>query len=363
MTNDFYAIIPAGGAGTRLWPLSRQSQPKFLADLTGAGSSLLQQAVTRLQPLTANRVMVVTGQAHIEAVSRQLPQLNITDFVVEPSGRDSMAAIGLAAAILEKRHGDIVVGSFAADHIIIDEEAFQTAVTSAIEAAKNNYVTTIGIMPTAPNTGFGYIHAGNQLPLTTASPVYQVTEFLEKPNQETAEKYFASGEYRWNAGMFVARARVLLDVLSRFEPELYAGIMKLAQAWDTPTQAEAMDMTWSLLKKIAIDHAIAEPLAREGQVAVVPVSMGWSDVGDYNSLAEVISSSDQVAMGGVQYPVFRKDSPNSLVYTHSKPVVVLGVPEAVVVETETAIFVTTKDQAQNVKDVVNELPETLEYLR
>lgn len=349
----FHAIIPAGGAGTRLWPLSRRNAPKFLADLTGAGRTLIQQTADRLEPLTGENIWVVTGVAHAKAVGEQL-HVDPEHIVVEPSPRDSMAAIGLAAAIILETHGDVVVGSFAADHLIKDEEAFRAAVTEAIAAADLGYVVTIGITPDAPSTAYGYIHEGASLDLPTA---HVVTDFLEKPDAETAAAYLDTGEYRWNAGMFVAKASVLLGALERFQPELHAGLMSIARGWNEPGRP-ALAGNWDGLKKIAIDHAIAEPLAAAGGVAVVPVEMGWSDVGDFASLADVLDPAeliDGVAPGGEAQQVLAMDSPGALVYSHSKPIVVLGLEDAVVVETADAFLVTTRDKAQDVKKIVDEL--------
>lgn len=360
MSDMLYAIIPAGGAGTRLWPLSRANTPKFLADLTGEGRSLIQGTLARLAPLTAGESVVVTGVNHADAVAVQLPELGADRLIVEPSPRDSMAAIGLAAAIIARRHGDVVVGSFAADHVIQDEAAFRDAVREAMRVAREGYVVTIGITPTEAATGFGYIHEG--APIGDFATAKAVDSFLEKPDVTTAERYVASGEYRWNAGMFIAKTSVLLGALATYEPELAAGIQEIAQAWDSAERNAVLARVWPTLKKIAIDHAIAEPLASDGGVAVVPVEMGWSDVGDYASLRQVKAVGDDVTMGvaphGMAQPVYAFDSPGALVYTHSKPVAVLGVPDAVVVESDGMIFVTTTEHAQGVKSVVAELPES-----
>ncbi|TBW22273.1 mannose-1-phosphate guanylyltransferase [Arcanobacterium bovis] len=386
---DFYAIIPAGGAGTRLWPLSRARSPKFLADLTSCGQSMLQSTVQRLKPLAEDRVLVVTGEAHLDAVQSQLTHLPSTQFIAEPCGRDSMAAIGLAAAVLQERHGSIVAGSFAADHMIAREDVFIAAVKSAIVAARDGKIATVGIEPEYAATGFGYIHLAKRCSYQSPLTVYDVSEFMEKPNQDRSREFVASGQYMWNAGMFVFRTDVLLAALQAFEPQLYEGILSIARAWDTPQRSSVMDDLWVNLKKIAIDHAIAEPLAQRGGVAVVPASMGWSDVGDYRSLGEVLAekksacdsstycdaeaivsessgSNDkdgdavvQIAPGGSVQPVVTDDANGTIVYTHSKPVVIVGVPDAIVVETADVIFVTLKEQSQRVKDVVGKLPEEL----
>lgn len=366
----FHAIIPAGGAGTRLWPLSRAGAPKFLSDLTGEGQSLLQQTVRRLEPLTGDNVTIVTGAKHVDAVRGQLPQFNEDHFLAEPSPRDSMAAIGLAVEVIYHRHGDVVVGSFAADHLIEDEESFRSAVAEAIEAAERGYVVTIGITPDSPSTGFGYIKAGESIEGLTVART--VEEFLEKPDVATAQSYVESGRYVWNAGMFIAKASVLLEALERFEPELFEGLVNLADVWDSEHRGVALGQFWPDLKKIAIDHAIAEPLAAEGGMAVVPANMGWSDVGDYASLRDVLTHDADyhgdaitgVSPRGAEHKVVAIDSPGAMVYTHSKPVTVLGIEDAIVVETEEAILVTTREHAQSVKKIVDGLHDVdLDELR
>lgn len=349
-----YSIIPAGGAGTRLWPLSRRNHPKFLTDLTGAGRTLIQQTVDRLAKVSRS-TMIVTGVAHANAVKAQLTEIPRENVIAEPSPRDSMAAIALAVAVIRERHGDVVFGSFAADHLIRDERAFHEAVLEAEKAADLGYLVTIGIMPDHPATGFGYIHQGERL--EGMDRAAGVVEFVEKPDAETARSYVASGEYRWNAGMFVAKTSVLLGALETFEPELHAGIMEIARVYDTSQRAEVMDRVWPTLKKIAIDHAIAEPLADEGGVAVVPVEMGWSDVGDFASLRDVVDAGPNVAPGGAEQPVLTVDSPGALVYTHSKPIAVVGLEDVVVVETEDAILVAARESAQKVKDIVDDIAE------
>jgi mannose-1-phosphate guanylyltransferase len=198
--NGFHASGPAGGAGTRLWPLSRARHPKFLLDLTGAGRSLLQQTWDRLSPL-ADSVVVVTGASHAKSVADQLLDLPLRDLLAEPSPRDSAAAIGLAAAVIHRRDPDAVIGSFAADHVIRRPEAFQAAVAEAVTTARAGYVVTIGIEPDHPSTAFGYIQLGESLGLAGAPSARVVARFVEKPDARTAARYVAGGRHRWNAGM------------------------------------------------------------------------------------------------------------------------------------------------------------------
>ena len=364
-----HAIIPAGGAGTRLWQLSRRSRPKFLLDLTGAGRTLLQGTVARLEPV-ADSVTVVTGVAHLDAVASQLPQVPAANLLAEPSPRDSMAAIGLAAAVIAARHGrEAVVGSFAADQVIADEEAFVEAVRQAATLAQEDWVVTIGIEATGPSTAFGYIHAGEPTTVAGAPDGRVVLGFTEKPDADTAERYLASGSYRWNAGMFVARAGVLLDHLARQRPALAEGIEEIAAAWDTSQRDEVLARVWPGLEKIAIDHAIAEPVAASGGVAVVPASMGWDDVGGFDALAGLVPPRaqgpaagaavlDAVTPGGQAGDVEARSSEGALVAsTTGRKVTLLGVPGLVVVDTPDALLITTPEHAQEVKGVVDRLRE------
>lgn len=355
----FHVIIPAGGAGTRLWPLSRRSDPKFLHDLTGSGRTLLQATWDRLAPLAGDEgVVVVTGGAHAAAVSGQLPGLSAANLVVEPSPRDSMAAIGLAAAILARRHGPgTVVGSFAADHVIAGGDLFGDAVAQAVATARTGKVVTIGIEPREPSTAFGYIEVGDPLAVDGAPDARAVVGFTEKPDAQTAAAYLATGRYRWNAGMFVVLATVLLDHLAAGQPALHAGLVEIADAWDTPERDAVLAERWPGLTKIAIDHAIAEPVAAAGGVAVVPGTFDWDDVGDWASLGDLLpAGADGVRVLGDAAAAIVQDAPGAVVVPAAgRLVAVLGLPDVVVVDTSTALLVTTRAQAQRVKGVVDAL--------
>jgi mannose-1-phosphate guanylyltransferase len=345
----FWAVIPAGGAGTRLWPLSRAGSPKFLHDLTGSGRSLLQSTWDRLEPFTGARVMVVTGRAHLAAVRDQLPDLPADQLLAEPSPRDSMAAIGWAAAVLEARDPQAVLGSFAADHVIDDPEAFRGCVAAAVDAAADGFLVTIGIEPTHPATGFGYIEVGERL---GDGPAHAVAQFVEKPDLARAVDYLATGRFRWNAGMFVVRASALLDLLAQWHPDLAAGLRALA------ADPSRLDEVWPALEKIAIDHAVAEPASRAGRVAVVPGTFGWDDVGDFASLGALLPDADRmpgVRVLGDTSDVRVVDSSGVVVPASGRLVAVVGLDDVVVVDTPDAVLVMAKDRAQDVKSVVDAL--------
>ena len=226
----FFAVIPAGGIGSRLWPMSRANAPKFLHDLTGNGQTLLQDTWDRLQPLADGRTMVVTGDVHARAVADQLPELDFANVILEPSPRDSTAAIALAAAVLAQREPDVIIGSFAADHVISDAQAFHKTVEEAVKVAATGKIVTIGLKPTEASVAFGYIKKGKRLATDTAC---EVLEFVEKPDIATARRYVASDDYLWNAGMFIAPAAKLLDILAKTQPTLHSGVVELAKVWDT----------------------------------------------------------------------------------------------------------------------------------
>jgi len=334
-------VVPAGGAGTRLWPLSRAGAPKFLLDLTGSGRTLLQQTCDRLAPLVGDRVLVVTGARHAQAVGEQTG-FGVDRLLIEPSPRDSMAAIGWAAAVLEREDPHALIASFAADHIITDDEAFVACVREAAEVADTGLIVTLGIEPSGPSTAFGYIRAGE--PLSGFASARTVQAFVEKPDAETAATYVASGEFRWNAGMFVARASVLLDELAREHPALAAGLRAIA------ADPASLPQAWEGLTKIAIDHAVAEPAAARGQVAVVPGRFGWDDIGDFASLAGVLGEAPLQVLGAAENLTALDTS--GLVRVGDRQVCVVGLENIVVVDTGDALLVTSLDQAQRVKDVV-----------
>lgn len=352
----FFAVIPAGGIGSRLWPLSRASAPKFLHDLTGSGQTLLQDTWERLLPLTGtDRTMVVTGSVHAGAVANQLPQLEARNLILEPSPKDSAAAICLAAAVLMRRQPDVIIGSFAADHVISGEEKFLAAVRKAIEFAAQDLISVIGIRPTEASVAFGYIHPSTE----PIAGVRMVDRFIEKPKLEVAREYFASGEFLWNAGMFIAPARLMLDILREHQPELHSQINQIAEAWDTPQRNAVMEKVWPSIRPIAIDYAIAEPAAAAGRVAVVAAEFDWHDVGDFAAIAELQSHGQPgklAVLGNAR--VLSEASSGILVSETNRLIALIGLDDIIVVDTPDALLVTTKDRAQQVKSLVDSLRDS-----
>ena len=354
----FYSVIPAGGIGSRLWPLSRADAPKFLHDLTGSGQTLLRDTWDRLAPLSgSDRIMVVTGRAHRAAVEAQLPDLTDHNVVLESEPKDSSAAIGLAAAILVSREPDVIIGSFAADHVITDVRGFRRAVEEGVAAARAGYIATIGITPTEPAIGFGYIHCAGPLAIEVAPHAVAVESFVEKPDLATAEKYVADGNHLWNGGMFIARADVLLAQLGESNPRLLEGLTELAAAWDTPRRGAVVDKVWPALPKIAIDYTVAEPAAASGKLVVIPGDFDWDDVGDFASIAKLHAGGrkSDLAILGENARVLADSSTGVVISQSGRLISLIGVTDIVVVDTPDALLVTTTANAQRVKSVVDAL--------
>jgi mannose-1-phosphate guanylyltransferase len=349
-----HTLILAGGSGTRLWPLSRAGQPKFLHPLTGTDRSLLQATVDRLGPLAAaEQTWVVTGASHLAAVTEQLPTLLAANILVEPSPRDSCAAIALAATVIAERDPKAIIGVFAADHLIADEDRFVEVVRKAVGVASGGYLTTVGILPTRPETGYGYLRLGDPL----GGGANLVAEFKEKPSHQLATTYVASGAYLWNGGMFVFQAGTFLHELARQKPDISAGIARIAAAWDTADREAVLRDIWPTLEKISVDYAVMEGAAAEGSVATVPADFGWSDVGDFHSLGDSLDCDDagNLVLGDDTITMARDVKNTVIVSGSGRVVAAIGVEDLVIVETADAVLVSVRSRAHEVKDLVNEL--------
>jgi mannose-1-phosphate guanylyltransferase len=357
-----HAVIPAGGSGTRLWPLSRSGNPKFLHPLTGSADTLLQATVARLLPLASPADMfVVTGVAHAAAVARQLPELPEANILVEPSPRDSCAAIGLAAAVIERRSPGAVMGSFAADHLIRRTDVFADVVRDAVAGARRGLLMTVGITPTHPETGYGYLHCGEVI----EGRIRRVLEFKEKPSRAVAEEYVASSSYLWNASMFVWRTDVFLAELRRQQPALHAGLTAIAAAWDGDARESVLGDLWPELTKISVDYAVMEGAAAEGLVATVPGDFGWHDVGDFHTVGDALpgDTDGNVIVGAgpdqvTKDEVLLHDVTDSVIVPGSgRLVAAMGLHDVVIVDTPDALLVCGRDRAQDVKKIVDALRE------
>jgi mannose-1-phosphate guanylyltransferase len=354
-SGQFWSVIPAGGSGTRLWPVSRSGQPKFLLPLVNAKRSLLQETVERLRLVCDNsRMLVVGGPAHAAPITRQLPEFETNQIVVEPSPKGSGPAIALAAALIARQDPDAVMGSFAADHDVRDPAAFAAAVRAAIATAEDGWLVTIGIQPTRPETGYGYIEREkNVLLITHSGDAHRAARFIEKPDLERATTFVESGRFLWNASMFIWRVDVFMEELRTFLPEVADGVTRIAAAWGTADQDTVMGEIWPHLPDVTIDNGVMELSER---VAVVPANMGWSDVGDWHGLGELLAHDERG--NSVRGDIISTDCSNSVVWSDTGRIIsLLGLDNIVVVDTPDALLVADRSQAQLVRATVNRLKE------
>jgi len=332
---DFHAIIPAGGSGTRLWPLSRRGRPKSLLDLTGAGRTLLQATWDRLVPLTGkDRIHVVAGAEHAEVIGDQLPKLQ--NLIIEPDARDSMPAIGLALTHIVRQNPEAIAGTFAADHSIDDPAGFRTAITHGVRIAETGSLCTIGVTPTHASGAYGYIQTGSPAGIDGAPTARHVNRFVEKPDASTAESYLTSGDWLWNAGIFIGAAAEILRLLGSYQP----GLSDALHAYT------AHGGDWADIPPMAVDYAIAQPAAADGKLMTIPAEFGWKDIGDFATLADIRTGTfEDDAL------TLLTDASGLVINNSGRAISVLGIDDAVVVDTGDNVLITTRSYAQRVKDL------------
>ncbi len=357
MLEHYYAIIMAGGGGTRLWPLSRRARPKQLLRLMDEGS-LFQIAVNRLNGMFPfERIFVVTVEELACGLQEQCPAIPEENFIIEPMPRGTASVVGLGAVALQHHDPQAVMAVLTADHYIGDVERYHQLLSAAYLAAQDDYLVTLGITPNRPATGYGYIQNGEHLGTYGEMEVYRVQRFKEKPDEAQARAMLAAGGHAWNSGMFVWKTENILAEFDRQMPELAVQLRTIAAEWGTPRQKETVARVWPIIQPQTIDYGIMEG-AR--QVVVIPaVKLDWNDVGTWDSLFEVISPNKDgnIVIGGEHLGL---DTRGSLVYMNQEHrlIVTIGVEDLVVVDTGDVLLVCRKDQAQKVRQVVNQLKQT-----
>jgi mannose-1-phosphate guanylyltransferase len=351
MSNHFYALIMAGGIGSRLWPLSRQRSPKQVLPLV-SDSSMFQEAVERLQPLFAkDDIYVVVGEDQVELLRAEQTGVPDANFVIEPMGRGTAPAIALSAITLRKRDPEAIMAVLTADHFIGDPEGFREVLTAAGEVATQNQLVTLGLTPSFPSTGYGYVERGQWLMNAHGFAVYRVRAFREKPDLVTAKKFMVDGRHSWNSGMFVWKVDRFLDELSHTMPDFYQQLMRIDAAIDTADQAATLHEVWPQVQPQTVDYGVMEQ-ARD--VAVIPAEFGWNDVGTWATLLDILP-------GDAQGNVIRHaqhvgyDTTNALVFGRDRLVATIGLHDMIVIDTGDAILVCPKDRAQDVKKIVDRL--------
>lgn len=350
---QYYALFLAGGGGTRLWPMSRKNLPKQLLPLVG-DKSMFQMSIERILPLfPPERIYIVTGQAYAEMMRQEVPQIPAENFIVEPYGRDNAAATGLALSVIEKRHPGGVVAMLTADHHIARLDVFRDVLTKAYEIAQQGYIVTLGISPNYPATGFGYIQQGEKLGAFNGFSYHTATRFTEKPDVVTATQFIASGHYSWNSGMFIWSVAQAMGEFERQQPQMYSLLQELQPAVDTPVFDAKLREIWEQMPKKSIDFAIMEGAKK---MAVIPVDIGWSDVGTWASLYDVLpqDSFGNCSKGKLADHRVILDTHNTMVLS-DRLIVTIGVQDVIVVETDDVLFVCHKDRTQDVKEIVTYL--------
>ena len=343
-----YALILSGGAGTRLWPLSRRERPKQFLQLTGE-RSLLQDTVDRVVELIPlERIFAVAPPEHRQLIHEQLPELRADHLVVEPYPRGNAAAIGLAMAALYAFDPEAVVAVLPSDHVVERRAKFREVLIAATAGAEAGNLVTLGVEPEAPDTGFGYIEAGDRLDLRAPVPIHSVKRFIEKPKRDAAERMIAVGGHYWNAGMFVWRVSESVRAFEEYLPGTAKAVRALADAVGTPRYEGVLAEVWEETDRTTIDYGILE---KARNVAVVPADIGWHDVGSWGRLAAIVQRSDNWSSDG-HVAVGAGDN---YAWVPGKVVALVGVEGLVIVDTPDALLVASKAHAEDVKEVVDHL--------
>lgn len=347
-----YNVIMAGGGGTRFWPLSRQEVPKQLINLSGE-DALINETINRIESLASKEdLFIVTNEKQIDALKDIVKDKCVCENILpEPCARNTAAAIGFAAFNIMKKYGDGVMCVYPADHYIKDEEGFKSVLNKAIEVAKNNdKLVTIGITPTFPSTGYGYINFDQNT--TIGDSAYDVIEFVEKPSFEVAKSYVQSKKYVWNSGMFVWKVSKILEDFKRYLPKVYDKLEKLSEHLGTENEAQAIKDIYPTIPSISIDYGVME---RSNDVVVVPGDFGWNDVGSWDSLGAIYEADKE---GNIKRGEnITIDTNSSIIYSDEKLIATVGINDLIVVSTKDAVMVCRKDRAQDVKKIVDQLKE------
>ncbi len=340
-------VILAGGSGTRFWPLSRSRHPKQLMSVLG-GKSMLQRTVERVLPLNPERIIVITNRLQAEESSAQLTSITGVplEVIAEPVGRNTAPAVGLAARLALSP--DTVMAVLPADHVIPDEEEFCRLLRRGEAAAREGNLVTLGIAPTRPETGYGYIEVAAG---STGLGPFPVSRFVEKPDLERAEQFLKAGSFYWNSGMFLWRADVILQELEQQLPEVHAGLQALPVR-DGRLSPQGLEEFYAGVKSESIDVGVME---RSKRVVMLPATFGWSDVGSWSALPEVLAADDQGNVIINSAGEILTDSRGCLAYGGGKLVALLGVSDLIVVDTPDALLVCHRERAQEVKGIVAEL--------
>ncbi len=345
---EIYAVIMAGGVGSRFWPRSRAATPKQLLNIFGE-ESMIQNTVKRLNGLVDEKnVFVITNKIQRDKIIEQLPGVPADNIIAEPFGKNTAPCVALSAVIVNKMNPDGVILTLPADHLILDEELFKETLSKAADFAyRNDSLVTIGITPTRPETGYGYIQMNEE---EVEAGIHKVETFAEKPNYATAKRFVKSGDFFWNSGMFIWRSDAILNELEKHMPDLYNPILEVREAYGTDRFEEVLTNIYGQLKSISIDYGVME---KSNKVYLIKGDFNWNDVGSWEAVYQL---SDRDENGNVKIgDVYTENTLGSYIKNDHKFTAVIGVENVVVIETDDALLIVNRNEAQNVKNVVDYL--------
>lgn len=350
MVNNYYAVIMAGGVGSRFWPVSTSEYPKQFHDMLGTGQTLLQRTYSRMQKfIPQENILILTNERYKEIVEEQIPNILPKNLVLEPCMRNTAPCILYASMKINKRNPKAVMIVAPSDAWIEDEKAFMHNVISCFNAAqRDNNILTLGIVPTFPNTGYGYI----QYEKTEESLIRKVLQFREKPDYETAKDFLKQGNFLWNAGIFVWSAQTVLNAYKNYQPAMYSLFKEGEEVYNTENEVDFIAQTYSKAENISVDYAILEP---SSNIYVLPANFDWNDLGSWGSLHEK-SPKDELKNAVINARVLLKDAENNIIRTETeKCVVIEGLKNYIIVDKEDVLLIYPKEKEQNIKEIVNEV--------
>ena len=346
------AVIMAGGKGERFWPKSRSNYPKQFLSLTSDGKTMIQLTAERLLPLVSYEDMViVTNKSYVKLVKEQLPDIPEDNILAEPVAKNTAPAIGLAAALIQQKYDDAVMIVLPSDHIIKQNQMFIDTLKTAVNVAEEGEnLVTIGITPTYPETGYGYINYGKANYSEKHSNVYEVQRFVEKPSIEKAKEYLESGNYIWNSGMFVWKASTIIEKFKQLLPETYRGLIDIKNSMGKSDFGDVLYDNFSKFKSESIDYGVME---RSDNIYTLPGTFGWDDVGSWLALERITKTNEYG--NSVTGNVITIDSKNSIISGTDKLIATVGIEDLIIVDTDDALLICSKESTQDVKKVIENL--------